>query len=88
MTQGHFGTISLTKAARGTVASLPHWLFPVGVFFVLLNGLALLGTVIFPPQLKFEQAALGSNFGSSCNVYYQCGQVFIPLTAIHHAPFD
>ena len=65
-----------------------HTGFSLMVFFVLLNGLALLGTVIFPPQLKFEQAALGSNFGSSCNVYYQCRQVFIPLTAIYHAPFD
>lgn len=56
--------------------------------FLLPNRLALLAIVIFPPQLKFDEAALGSDFGSSCDVYYQCGQVFIPLTAIYHTPFD
>lgn len=65
MTLGHFSTTSLTKATRDTDATIPHCVFPVsvlGFFLLLLNGPALLGTVIFPPQLKFEQVALGSSF--------------------------
>ena len=57
-------------------------------FFVLLNGLALLGTDIFPPQLKFEQAALGSNFWKQlkCLLPVQAG--FYSSNSNLSAPFD
>lgn len=53
-----------------------------------LKGLVLLGTVISPPQLKSEEATLGSNSGSSCSVHYQYGQGLIPVTVIYPALFD
>lgn len=68
------------------------WLFPVGVdsfyyyYYYWMDWLCW-AQFYFLHSWSLNKLPWGVNFGSSCNVYYQCRQVFTPLAAIYHALF-